>query len=239
MPIYKCSSNGKYRIGNGSCIYDTEEKATKVWQAILASGAYAAEKVSYDYDGVLSTDKGKAQADRDVKAGKVVYIISARQSVDGMLSTASKLGIPTSRVYATGSNKAKVEKVKSLGIKVHKDNNPDVIKELGQIGSKFEFADSYTDYPESAINNAKRALEWVDKHGWGSCGEATGKARANQLANREPISRDTIARMASFKRHQQYKDVPYSEGCGGLMWDAWGGTSGVEWAINKLKEIDN
>lgn len=98
---------------------------------------------------------------------------------------------------------------------------------------------SYTDYPQSATNNAKRALEWVDKNGWGSCGEATGKARASQLANREPISRDTIARMASFKRHQQHKDVPYSEGCGGLMWDAWGGTSGVEWAINKLKEIDN
>jgi hypothetical protein len=99
--------------------------------------------------------------------------------------------------------------------------------------------ESYTDYPQSATNNAKRALEWVDKNGWGSCGEATGKARASQLANREPISRDTIARMASFKRHQQHKDVPYSEGCGGLMWDSWGGTSGVEWAINKLNEIDN
>jgi hypothetical protein len=99
--------------------------------------------------------------------------------------------------------------------------------------------ESYTDYPQSATNNAKRALEWVDKNGWGSCGEGTGKARASQLANREPISRDTIARMASFKRHQQHKDVPYSEGCGGLMWDSWGGTSGVEWAINKLKEIDN
>ena len=58
------------------------------------------------------------------------------------------------------------------------------------------------------------------------------------LADRKPISRDTIARMASFKRHQQYKDVPYSEGCGGLMYDAWGGTSGIEWAINKLKQID-
>jgi uncharacterized membrane protein YqiK len=45
--------------------------------------------------------------------------------------------------------------------------------------------------------------------------------------------------MASFKRHQQHKDVPYSEGCGGIMWDAWGGTSGVEWAISKLKQIDN
>ena len=136
MPVIKCS-NGKYRIGNGGCVYDTEDKANKVWKAILASGAYAAEKVSYDYDDVLSTDKGKAQAETDVKAGKVVYIISARQSVEGMLSTASRLGIPKGRVYATGSNKAKVEKVKSLGIKVHKDNNPDVIKELNGIGKIF------------------------------------------------------------------------------------------------------
>jgi hypothetical protein len=136
MPVIKCS-NGKWRIGNGGCVYDTQDKATKVWQAILASGAYAAEKVSYDYDGVLSTPEGKAAAERDVKAGKVVYIISARQSVDGMLSTASTLGIPKGRVYATGSNKAKVEKIKSLGVKVHKDNNPDVIKELSGIGKIF------------------------------------------------------------------------------------------------------
>ena len=98
--------------------------------------------------------------------------------------------------------------------------------------------ESYDDYPQSARNNAKKALDWADKNGWGDCLESTGKARANQLANGENITRDTIARMASFKRHQQYKDVPYSEGCGGLAWDAWGGTSGVEWAINKLKEID-
>ena len=97
---------------------------------------------------------------------------------------------------------------------------------------------SYTDYPQGATNNAKRALAWVEKNGWGSCGEATGKNRANQLAKREPISRDTIARMASFKRHQQHKDVPYSEGCGGLMWDAWGGTAGVNWASRKLDELE-
>lgn len=100
---------------------------------------------------------------------------------------------------------------------------------------KFE---SYNDYPESAVNNAKRCLEWVEKNGWGECGESTGKNRAHQIANREKLSRDTIARMASFKRHQQHKDVPYSEGCGGLMWDAWGGTSGINWAISKIKEID-
>jgi len=96
---------------------------------------------------------------------------------------------------------------------------------------------SYSDYPQSATNNAKRALDWVEKNGWGSCGTPVGKQRANQLANREPLTRDTISRMASFKRHQQHKDVPYSEGCGGLMWDCWGGTSGVEWAINKLEKL--
>ena len=96
---------------------------------------------------------------------------------------------------------------------------------------------TYSDYPQSATNNAKRALKYKKENG-SSCGTSVGWARANQLANREALSRSTIARMASFKRHQQHKDVPYSEGCGGLMWDCWGGTSGIEWAIRKLKQID-
>lgn len=103
---------------------------------------------------------------------------------------------------------------------------------------KEEFQETYNDYPESATNNAKRALKYKSENPDNKCGTLVGWARANQLAKREKISRDTIARMASFKRHQQNKDVPYDEGCGGLMWDAWGGTSGVEWAINKLKQID-
>lgn len=100
-------------------------------------------------------------------------------------------------------------------------------------------AKTYSDYPQSATNNAKRALKWVEENGWGSCGTDVGKKRASQIASRTPLSRDTISRVASFKRHQQHKDVPYSEGCGGLMWDCWGGTSMINWAINKLEEIDN
>lgn len=98
--------------------------------------------------------------------------------------------------------------------------------------------ESYSDYPDGAVNNAKRALKWKKENG-SSCGTSVGWRRASQLANRQPISRSTIARMASFKRHQQNKDVPYSEGCGGIMWDAWGGSAGVNWAISKLKQIDN
>lgn len=110
------------------------------------------------------------------------------------------------------------------------------LEELEKVLKDVEL-ETYNDYPQSARNNAKRALKWAEENGWGSCGEATGKNRANQLASGEKISKSTIARMASFKRHQQHKDVPYSEGCGGLMWDAWGGTSGVNWAISKLKTL--
>lgn len=98
--------------------------------------------------------------------------------------------------------------------------------------------ETYNDYPEAATNNAKRALKYKEENG-SSCGTPVGWTRARQLANKEKISRDTIARMASFKRHQQNKDVPYDEGCGGIMWDAWGGDAGIEWAIRKLDQIDN
>jgi hypothetical protein len=40
--------------------------------------------------------------------------------------------------------------------------------------------------------------------------------------------------MAAFVRHKQNSDVSYDEGCGGLMWDAWGGDEGIEWAIEKV-----
>ena len=103
-------------------------------------------------------------------------------------------------------------------------------------GSAVEL-ESYNDYPDGAVNNAKRAVAYKEKNG-STCGTQVGWTRAGQLARREKISRDTISRMASFKRHQQHKDVPYSEGCGGLMWDAWGGSAGVNWAISKLKELD-
>jgi hypothetical protein len=104
--------------------------------------------------------------------------------------------------------------------------------------AKTEMAESFTDYPESASNNAKRALKWVMDNGWGDCGTNVGKARAHQLANKEPISAETVKRMAAFRRHQQNKDVAYSKGCGGLMWDAWGGESGISWAENKVKQLN-
>ena len=99
--------------------------------------------------------------------------------------------------------------------------------------------ESYTDYPEAAKENAKIALRYAEENGWGDCGTAVGKARANQLANGEAISEETIARMASFERQRENSNKELGDGCGRLMWLAWGGDEGVEWAQSKLEQIRN
>ena len=87
-------------------------------------------------------------------------------------------------------------------------NYEDILEKLEAISIELE---SYNDYPQAATNNAKRARKYKEENG-SDCGTKVGWTRSSQLANRKPISRDTIARMASFKRHQQHKDVPYSNG---------------------------
>ena len=54
--------------------------------------------------------------------GAELYIISARRDKKSMLAMADKLDIPHDRVYATGSNREKLLKIKELGIQKHYDN---------------------------------------------------------------------------------------------------------------------
>ena len=103
------------------------------------------------------------------------------------------------------------------------------------------FQDSYSDYPDAVKNNAQNALDWAEENGWGSCGTPVGKQRANQLAKGEPISVETIRRMYSFlSRHKENAETSkgYGDGCGQLMYDAWGGASALSWAESKLRQID-
>ena len=99
--------------------------------------------------------------------------------------------------------------------------------------------ETYNDYPKEASENAKIALRYAIENGWGDCGTPVGKARANQLANGENISRETISRMASFARHKENSQKELGDGCGRLMWLSWGGDAGIEWAQRKLEQIDN
>ena len=95
------------------------------------------------------------------------------------------------------------------------------------------------DYPQGAVNNAKRALKWAEENGWGSCGTEVGKQRANQLASKSNISDEVIKRTYSYlSRAAEHADVPYSEGCGGLMYDAWGGKAMLRWAAARVDEMN-
>jgi len=117
------------------------------------------------------------------------------------------------------------------------DEATEVIMELKKLlGIELE---SYTDYPKQAQENAKVALRWAEENGWGECGTPVGKIRANQLANGESISEETISRMASFERHRENSTRELGDGCGRLMWLAWGGDEGIEWAQRKLEQIKN
>ena len=92
----------------------------------------AQKSISFDYDETLT--QAKEIARNWIRKGADVYIISARHDKASMLKTAADLGIPASRVYATGSNKSKIEIIQKLKIDKHYDNNPDVIKQLGVHG---------------------------------------------------------------------------------------------------------
>jgi hypothetical protein len=101
--------------------------------------------------------------------------------------------------------------------------------------------DSYSDYPDAVKNNAKAALKYAEENGWGSCGTDVGKIRANQLAKGEAISFDTIKRMYSYlSRHavDLESSKGYGDGCGKLMYDAWGGKSALTWAESKINQIE-
>lgn len=98
---------------------------------------------------------------------------------------------------------------------------------------------AHSDYPKSARNNAQRALDYAEENGWGSCGTPVGKRRAADLAAGRELSDDTVVRVYSFlSRHAENADVPYGEGCGGLMYDAWGGKAMLPWARKKVNEMN-
>ncbi|CAB5214222.1 Phage-like element PBSX protein, XkdF [uncultured Caudovirales phage] len=89
------------------------------------------QKISVDYDGTLSTNRGELMAGQLMKRGNDVYIVTARHSSEGtpVYAVADRLGIPHDKIFFTGG-KPKWMKLKELGIQRHIDNNPNVIADI-------------------------------------------------------------------------------------------------------------
>lgn len=98
--------------------------------------------------------------------------------------------------------------------------------------------ESYTDYPDAVSNNAKRGIELNEKNG-NKCATQVGKVRAQQLANKEPISLETIKRMYSYlSRAKEYYNENDTEACGTISYLLWGGETALGWSERKLKELE-
>ena len=96
--------------------------------------------------------------------------------------------------------------------------------------------ESFSDYPQSVSNNAKRGIE-LNKKVNNKCATQVGKVRAQQLADRKPISMETIKRMFSYlSRAEEYYKTGDTEACGYISYLIWGGKSAKTWAESKIKQ---
>ena len=97
--------------------------------------------------------------------------------------------------------------------------------------------ESYSDYGDGVSNNAKRGID-LNKKNNNKCATQVGKVRAQQLANKEAITVDTIKRMYSYlSRAEEYYDASDTSACGTISFLLWGGLSGLNWSRGKLKEL--
>jgi hypothetical protein len=94
--------------------------------------------------------------------------------------------------------------------------------------------------PADVAEVARRGLEARERYGRG--GTLVGARRANQLANRDVVSIETIKRMvAYFTRHAVDLEAPAAKpghpdypSAGRIAWDLWGGAPGRAWARRQL-----
>ena len=101
----------------------------------------------------------------------------------------------------------------------------------------------WTDYPQAAVDNAKRALNLREEEGT-DCGTVVGWNTARILANREVVSHDRLPRIYSFLSRAKvydsgsFKDEEGKQVCGSIMYAAWGGDEMLNWAKRTLEEME-
>lgn len=101
----------------------------------------------------------------------------------------------------------------------------------------------WTDYPQAATDNAKRALKIREEEGT-DCGTPVGWESARIIANREAVSHDRLPRIYSFlsraKVYDQgsFKDEDGKQICGSIMYAAWGGDEMLRWAKRTYEQME-
>lgn len=97
---------------------------------------------------------------------------------------------------------------------------------------------SFDNYPQSVVDNAIRGIELNEAQD-NKCATQVGKVRAQQLANKESISIETVERMFSFlSRAKEFYNPEDTEACGTISYLLWGGEEALEWSKSVLDSLE-
>jgi len=113
-----------------------------------------------------------------------------------------------------------------------------IIKRDGRMkDGKYLELETYSDYPDTVKNAAKRGIDLNAKVN-NKCATEVGKIRAQQLANGRNISVQTIKRMYAYtSRAREFYNPDDTTACGTISYLLWGGDAANRWSAAKLKEL--
>ena len=133
MPTRNPNENEKDFISR--CMSDEQMKSEfkdEAQRFAVCKTKLATEVISFDYDGTLSTDKGKELAKSFIEKGIEVIIITARNSTDNnsdIESTAKDLNI-NKIVYTNQRDKWSF--VQKFKVSTHYDNNKEQVDKINE-----------------------------------------------------------------------------------------------------------
>lgn len=99
--------------------------------------------------------------------------------------------------------------------------------------------DTYNDYPQQAIDNAKKGIA-LNKEVGNSCATNVGKSRATDIVAKRGFSMDVLKRVYSYlSRAKTYYNANDEKACGTISYLLWGGESMRVWSEKKLNDLNN
>jgi hypothetical protein len=95
---------------------------------------------------------------------------------------------------------------------------------------------SYRDYPKAASDKASSGIK-RNKALDNKCATQVGKVRAQQIAQRKPLSKKTLERTHSYlSRAQTYVNPDNPNTCGSISHDLWGSPPMLRYTKKKLNK---
>ena len=252
-PIYRRSGDDEYYV------FFSKDTVLKASQMYLMNGNQSKATLEHEYDinGLTLVESWIVEDevhDKSRKYGMNVPVGTWMGSVkvnndevwNNFVKTGKVKGFSIEGYFADKMERPK-EKIADLQEELSKIEEAEAEYMLSQIkavikndkrlkkGKRTEM-ESFSDYPQSVSNNAKRGIE-LNKKVNNKCATQVGKVRAQQLADRKPVSMETIKRMFSYlSRAEEYYKTGDTEACGYISYLLWGGKSAKSWAESKIKQ---